>query len=56
MARLSIVLLDKPSMGLAPRVVHEISELVRELYNRDGVTFFVAEQNTNMALQHAHRG
>jgi branched-chain amino acid transport system ATP-binding protein len=56
MARPSMVLLDEPSMGLAPRVVEEIFEIVRVLNERDGVAFLLAEQNTNLALQYASYG
>ncbi|MCY1350643.1 High-affinity branched-chain amino acid transport ATP-binding protein LivF [compost metagenome] len=54
MARPSLVLLDEPSMGLAPQVVEEIFEIVGELNRRDGVSFLVAEQNINVALRYAH--
>lgn len=53
MARPSLVLLDEPSMGLAPLIVEEIFEIVATLNRRDGVTFLVAEQNSNVALRHA---
>ncbi len=51
-----LVLLDEPSMGLAPQVVEEIFEIVRQLNQRDGVSFLVAEQNAVVALQYAHHG
>jgi branched-chain amino acid transport system ATP-binding protein len=56
MARPSMILLDEPSMGLAPQVVEEIFEIVRVLNERDGVSFLLAEQNTNLALQYASYG
>jgi branched-chain amino acid transport system ATP-binding protein len=56
MARPSMILLDEPSMGLAPQVVEEIFEIVRVLNQRDGVSFLLAEQNTNLALQYASYG
>jgi branched-chain amino acid transport system ATP-binding protein len=56
MARPSMILLDEPSMGLAPRVVEEIFDIVQVLNQRDGVSFLLAEQNTNLALQYAGYG
>jgi branched-chain amino acid transport system ATP-binding protein len=56
MARPSMILLDEPSMGLAPQVVDEIFEIVRVLNERDGVSFLLAEQNTNLALRYASYG
>jgi branched-chain amino acid transport system ATP-binding protein len=56
MARPSMILLDEPSMGLAPQVVEEIFEIVRVLNKRDGVSFLLAEQNANLALQYASYG
>jgi len=56
MARPSMILLDEPSMGLAPQVVEEIFEIVRVLNERDGVSFLLAEQNTNLALRYASHG
>jgi branched-chain amino acid transport system ATP-binding protein len=55
MANPRLVLLDEPSMGLAPIVVREIFEGMRELNERDGVSFLLAEQNAAIALQYAHR-
>ncbi|MCW7540164.1 ABC transporter ATP-binding protein [Aquabacterium sp. A7-Y] len=54
MAQPRLVLLDEPSMGLAPRVVQEIYEGVGELNRRDGLSVLLAEQNALIALQHAH--
>jgi len=56
MANPSLVLLDEPSMGLAPQIVEEVFEIVKDLNTKEGVTFLVAEQNTNMALQYADFG
>lgn len=47
----SLVLLDEPSMGLAPQIVDEIFEIVRDLNTREGVSFLIAEQNTMVALR-----
>ncbi len=56
MASPSVVLLDEPSMGLAPQIVEEVFEIVRDLNSKEGVTFLLAEQNTNVALRYAHYG
>jgi branched-chain amino acid transport system ATP-binding protein len=56
MARPSMILLDEPSMGLAPQVVDEIFSIVRDLNAKEGVSFLLAEQNTNVALRYAHYG
>ena len=56
MSRPRMILLDEPSMGLAPQLVGEIFEIVRELNENEGVTFLLAEQNTNMALKYAGYG
>jgi branched-chain amino acid transport system ATP-binding protein len=56
MAAPRVVLLDEPSMGLAPRIVEEVFEIVGELNEREGITFLVAEQNTAVALAHASHG
>lgn len=56
MSRPKMILLDEPSMGLAPQVVDEIFEIVKDLNTRQGVSFLVAEQNTNMALKYATYG
>ena len=56
MARPKLILLDEPSMGLAPRLVEEIFEIVRRLNEQEGVSFLLAEQNTNMALRLASYG
>jgi len=56
MARPSMLLLDEPSMGLAPQIVAEIFEIVRELNQKEGVSILLAEQNTNVALKYADYG
>jgi len=56
MARPSMILLDEPSMGLAPRVVEEIFGIVHDLNAREGVSFLLAEQNANIALRYARHG
>ncbi len=55
MARPRLLLLDEPSMGLAPRLVAKIFEIVREIA-RQGVTILLVEQNARLALEVAHRG
>jgi branched-chain amino acid transport system ATP-binding protein len=52
----NMVLLDEPSMGLAPQIVEQIFEIVRDINSREGVSFLLAEQNTNMALRYATYG
>jgi branched-chain amino acid transport system ATP-binding protein len=56
MSKPSMILLDEPSMGLAPQIVEEIFEIVRKLNATEGVSFLLAEQNTNMALKYATYG
>ncbi len=56
MARPKMILLDEPSLGLAPQLVHEIFEIVDRLNKNEGVSFLLAEQNTAMALRLAHHG
>ncbi|WP_417627671.1 ABC transporter ATP-binding protein [Pararhodobacter aggregans] len=56
MARPEMILLDEPSMGLAPQLVEQIFEIVRRLNEEQGVTILLAEQNTNVALKYAHTG
>ena len=56
MANPSVVLLDEPSMGLAPQIVEEVFEIVKDLNQKEHVTFLLAEQNTNMALRYADYG
>ena len=52
----SVMLLDEPSMGLAPQIVEEVFEIVKDLNRKEQVTFLLAEQNTNMALRYADYG
>ena len=56
MASPTMVLLDEPSMGLAPQIVEEVFEIVKDLNQKEKVTFLLAEQNTNMALKYADYG
>ncbi len=56
MSRPTMILLDEPSMGLAPQLVEEIFEIVKTLNGNEGVSFLVAEQNTNIALKYATYG
>ena len=56
MAKPSVILLDEPSMGLAPQLVQEIFDIVRNLNEKEGVTFLLAEQNTTVALRYASYG
>jgi len=53
MTRPQLVLLDEPSMGLAPIIVQEIFNIIRQLNAQSGVSFLVAEQNANLALSHS---
>jgi branched-chain amino acid transport system ATP-binding protein len=56
MAQPSMILLDEPSMGLAPQIVEEIFEIIRDLNKTEQVSFLLAEQNTNVALRFADYG
>ena len=56
MARPKMILLDEPSMGLAPQIVEEIFGIVRDLNEKEGVSFLLAEQNTFQALKFARYG
>ena len=56
MASPHMILLDEPSMGLAPQVVDEIFGIVKDLNDKEKVSFLLAEQNTNIALKYAHYG
>jgi branched-chain amino acid transport system ATP-binding protein len=56
MSRPRMILLDEPSMGLAPQLVEEIFEIVKQLNQKEGVSLLLAEQNTNMALKYATYG
>ena len=56
MAKPETILLDEPSMGLAPQLVEEIFGIVKDLNEKEGVSILLAEQNTNVALRFAHYG
>ena len=56
MSRPETILLDEPSMGLAPQLVEQIFEIVKSINEEQGVTILLAEQNTNVALRFAHYG
>lgn len=56
MAKPTMLLLDEPSMGLAPQLVAEIFNIVKELNQKEGVSILLAEQNTNIALKNADYG
>jgi branched-chain amino acid transport system ATP-binding protein len=56
MSRPKMILLDEPSMGLAPQIVEEIFDIVKDLNQKEGVSFLLAEQNTHMALRFARYG
>ena len=56
MSKPDMILLDEPSMGLAPQLVEEIFEIVKQLNTNEGVSFLLAEQNTNIALRYATYG
>ena len=56
MSRPEMILLDEPSMGLAPQLVEQIFGIVKSVNENEGVSFLLAEQNTNVALRFAHTG
>jgi len=56
MAKPDMILLDEPSMGLAPQLVEEIFEIIKRLNVEEGVSFLLAEQNTNIALRYSDYG
>ncbi|MEX2444609.1 MAG: ABC transporter ATP-binding protein [Alkalispirochaeta sp.] len=56
MARPKLLLLDEPSLGLAPLIVQQIFEIISQINRENGTTIFLVEQNANLALQVAHRG
>ncbi len=56
MSRPRLLLLDEPSLGLAPLIVRQIFSAIRELNEREGLTVLLVEQNANQALRLAHRG
>ena len=56
MARPRLLLLDEPSLGLAPLIIKQIFEIIRKINAESGTTIFLVEQNANQALKLAHRG
>jgi branched-chain amino acid transport system ATP-binding protein len=56
MARPKLLLLDEPSLGLAPLIVQQIFEIISQINSENGTTIFLVEQNANQALKVAHRG
>jgi branched-chain amino acid transport system ATP-binding protein len=56
MSKPKMILLDEPSMGLAPQIVEEIFAIVKDLNEKESVSFLLAEQNTHMALRYARYG
>jgi branched-chain amino acid transport system ATP-binding protein len=56
MSRPKMILLDEPSLGLAPQIVEEIFAIMKNLNDSEGVSFLLAEQNTNLALKYASYG
>ena len=56
MAKPKLLLLDEPSLGLAPLVIRQIFEIIRKINQESNTTIFLVEQNANLALQIAHRG
>ena len=56
MARPKLLLLDEPSLGLAPLIVRQIFEIIRKINAENNTTIFLVEQNANLALKVAHRG
>jgi branched-chain amino acid transport system ATP-binding protein len=56
MARPRILLLDEPSLGLAPLIVHNIFEIIKRINTERKTTIFLVEQNANMALKIANKG
>ena len=56
MARPRLLLLDEPSLGLAPKIIRQIFDIIRKINTEHKTTIFLVEQNANLALQIAHRG
>lgn len=56
MTRPKLLLLDEPSLGLAPLIIKQIFEIITKINNENGTTVFLVEQNANLALKCAHRG
>ena len=56
LSRPSLLLLDEPSLGLAPLIIKQIFEIIKQINEESGTTVFLVEQNANQALKIAHRG
>ncbi|MGC6416509.1 MAG: ATP-binding cassette domain-containing protein, partial [Bradymonadia bacterium] len=56
MSRPKVLLLDEPSLGLAPKIVQDVANLIREIRDHDGVSILIVEQNASVALDLADRG
>jgi branched-chain amino acid transport system ATP-binding protein len=56
MARPKLLLLDEPSLGLAPIIVQQIFDIIKKINSENGTTIFLVEQNANLALKVANRG
>jgi branched-chain amino acid transport system ATP-binding protein len=56
MARPKLLLLDEPSLGLAPLIIRQIFDIIQKINTENNTTIFLVEQNANLALQVAHRG
>ena len=56
LSRPSVLLLDEPSLGLAPLIIKQIFEIIKQINHENGTTVFLVEQNANQALKIAHRG
>ncbi|BCR03784.1 ABC transporter ATP-binding protein [Desulfuromonas versatilis] len=56
MGRPRLLLLDEPSLGLAPLIIKQIFEIIKKINEESGTTIFLVEQNANQALKLAHRG
>ena len=56
MARPKLLLLDEPSLGLAPLIIRQIFAIIKQINSESNTTIFLVEQNANQALKAAHRG
>lgn len=56
MTRPRLLLLDEPSLGLAPLIIRQIFDIIKRINKENGTTIFLVEQNANLALKSAHRG